>query len=93
MVFSSNSHPHLNIKTGKKLARPAGGANAVQDYYEEQVWKNYPGIWSVLAWVAWVVKNISVSSRVTLCNSTDSTVNLVLSPMHMRIYGYYSFHQ
>ena len=30
-VFSSNPHPHLNIKTGKKLARPAGGPNAVQD--------------------------------------------------------------
>ena len=47
----------------------------MQDYYEEQVWKDYPGIWSVLAWV---VKNISVSSRVTLCNSTDSTITLVL---------------
>ena len=26
----------------------------------------------------WVVKNISVSTRVTLCNSTDSTITLVL---------------
>jgi len=73
-VFSSNPHPHLNIKTGKKLARPAGGPNAVQDYYEEQAWKDYPGIWSVLAWV---IKNISVSSRVISCNSTDSAVALV----------------
>ena len=46
----------------------------MQDYYEGKVWKNYPGIWSVLAWV---VKNIPVSSRVTSCNSTDSTVTLV----------------
>jgi len=73
-VFSSNPHLHLNIKTGKKLARPAGGPNAVQDYCEEQMWKNYPGIWSVLTWV---VKNISESSRVTSCNSIDSTVILV----------------
>jgi len=43
-VFSSNPHPHLNIKTGKKLARLAGGPNAVQDYYKEQAWKNYPGM-------------------------------------------------
>jgi len=43
-IFSSNPHPHLNIKTGKKLAHPAGGPNAVQDYYEEQAWKNYPGM-------------------------------------------------
>ena len=72
-IFSSHPHPHLNIKTGKKLAHPAGGPNAVQGYCEEQVWKNYPGMWSVLDWV---VKNISVSSRVTLCNSTDSTITL-----------------
>jgi len=74
-VFSSNPHPHFNIKTGKKLARPAGGPNAVQDYYEEQVWKNYPGMWSVLSWV---VKNISVSSCATSRSSLTQALLLFI---------------
>jgi hypothetical protein len=44
--------------TGRKLSRPAGGIGATQDYYDEQIWKTYPGIWNVLAWA---VKNIPVS--------------------------------
>ncbi|KAF9448472.1 hypothetical protein P691DRAFT_792581 [Macrolepiota fuliginosa MF-IS2] len=58
-IFSSNPHPYLNTTTGRKLARPAGGPGATQDYYDEQTWKTYPGIWSVLAWV---VKNIPPDS-------------------------------
>jgi len=46
----------------------------MQGYCKEQMWKNYPGIWSV---TAWVVKNISISSCVTSRNSIDSTVALV----------------
>ncbi|KAJ3571675.1 hypothetical protein NP233_g3604 [Leucocoprinus birnbaumii] len=54
-IFSANPHPYLNTTTGKRLVRPAGGPGATQDYYDEQTWKTYPGIWNVLAWV---VKNI-----------------------------------
>ncbi|KAF5363567.1 hypothetical protein D9756_000959 [Leucocoprinus leucothites] len=50
-IFSANPHPYLNTTTGRKLTRPAGGPGATQDYYDEQTWKPYPGIWSVLAWV------------------------------------------
>ncbi|EKM75759.1 hypothetical protein AGABI1DRAFT_131988 [Agaricus bisporus var. burnettii JB137-S8] len=58
-IFASNPHPYINTTTGRKLHRPAGGPGATHDYYDEQTWKTYPGIWSVLAWV---VKNMQPNS-------------------------------
>ncbi|KAH9956778.1 hypothetical protein BC827DRAFT_1229193 [Russula dissimulans] len=40
----------LNHETGRKLPRTAGGDAAAQDAYEEQVWKEHPGIGNVLLW-------------------------------------------
>jgi hypothetical protein len=50
-IFAANPHPYISTTTGRKLPRPAGGPSATHDYYDEQDWKTYPGIWSVLAWV------------------------------------------
>lgn len=49
-VFQSTPHPQLNMSTGRKLARSAGGVHAQQDYYEGQTWKSHPGIANVLSW-------------------------------------------
>jgi hypothetical protein len=40
----------LNLETGRKLPRTAGGYAATQDTYEGQVWKAHPGIGNVLLW-------------------------------------------
>jgi hypothetical protein len=40
----------LNLETGRKLPRTAGGYVAAQDAYEGQVWKAHPGIGNVLLW-------------------------------------------
>jgi len=40
----------LNVETGRKLPRTAGGHVAAQDAYEEQVWKDRPGVINVLFW-------------------------------------------
>ena len=40
----------LNLETGRKLPRTAGGYAATQDAYEGQVWKAHPGIGNVLLW-------------------------------------------
>lgn len=42
-LFRSNPHPSINLETGRKLARPAGGPMASQDFYDSQTWKDYPG--------------------------------------------------
>jgi hypothetical protein len=56
-LFQVNPHPSLNISTGRKLARPAGGHTVAQDYYEGQTWKEHPGAdRSVL----WCLRNIRV---------------------------------
>jgi hypothetical protein len=46
----SNPHPALNLSTGRKLPRMAGGPMASQDYYEAQTWKSHLGLPSVLSW-------------------------------------------
>ncbi|KAF9468776.1 hypothetical protein BDZ94DRAFT_1244563 [Collybia nuda] len=48
--FQSNPHPHLNMMSGRKLARPAGGPMASQDLYESQTWKDHPGVSGVVLW-------------------------------------------
>ncbi|KAJ7265856.1 hypothetical protein B0H12DRAFT_173170 [Mycena haematopus] len=54
-VFRSNPHPSINLETGRKLARPAGGPAASQDFYDSQTWKDHPGSSNVLLWC---VRNI-----------------------------------
>ncbi|TFK43043.1 hypothetical protein BDQ12DRAFT_162717 [Crucibulum laeve] len=51
-IFRSNPHPSLNLETGRKLARPAGGPMASQDYYDSQTWKQHPGVGVVVQWCA-----------------------------------------
>jgi hypothetical protein len=40
----------LNVETGRKLPHTAGGYVAAQDAYEEQAWKDRPGVINVLLW-------------------------------------------
>ncbi|KAJ7162616.1 hypothetical protein C8R43DRAFT_1173293, partial [Mycena crocata] len=54
-LFRSNPHPSLNLETGRKLARPAGGPMASQDFYDSQTWKDHPGASNI---VMWSVRNI-----------------------------------
>ncbi|KAJ3515523.1 hypothetical protein NLJ89_g1696 [Agrocybe chaxingu] len=54
-IFRANPHPHLHTATGRKMGKPVGGHLAMQDYYEDQRWKKYPGIGSV---VFWCVQNL-----------------------------------
>jgi Tti2 family len=49
-IFRANPHPMLNLESGRKLPRTAGGYAAAQDPYEGQVWKEHPGIGNVLLW-------------------------------------------
>ena len=49
--FIPSPHPMLDLNTGRKLPRPAGGAMAMQDYYTTQVWKAQPGLATLLKWV------------------------------------------
>ena len=66
-TFQSNPHPSINLSTGRKLQRPAGGSTASQDFYEGQEWKNHPGICFV---ILWCVEHIDV--RLYLVNSRVS---------------------
>lgn len=54
-LFLSTPHPSLNLSTGRRLPRLAGGSMASQDYYEEQTWKEHPETASL---VSFVVTNI-----------------------------------
>ncbi|KAJ7895953.1 hypothetical protein B0H14DRAFT_3425910 [Mycena olivaceomarginata] len=54
-IFRSNPHPSINLETGRKLARPAGGPAASQDFYDTQTWKDHPGAANI---VLWCVRNI-----------------------------------
>jgi hypothetical protein len=56
-IFRSSPHPSLNLSTGRKLSRMAGGPLASQDLYEAQAWKEYPGVPNI---VSWCVKNMQV---------------------------------
>ncbi|KAI3612996.1 trna-specific trna nucleotidyltransferase [Moniliophthora roreri] len=49
-MFRSNPHPSLNMSTGRKLGRPAGGPMASQDFYEGQTWKGNVGAPSIVLW-------------------------------------------
>ncbi|KAF9557416.1 hypothetical protein CPC08DRAFT_819874 [Agrocybe pediades] len=49
-IFRTNPHPHLHTSTGRRIAKPAGGAMAMQDYYDSQPWKEHPGIYKVVLW-------------------------------------------
>lgn len=40
----------LNLETGRKLPRTAGGYAAAQDAYQGQIWKAHPGISNVILW-------------------------------------------
>lgn len=59
-VFQANPHPMLNVETGRKLPRTAGGYGAAQDAYEGQAWKDRPGVINVLLWC---VQRINVRPR------------------------------
>ena len=59
-VFLANPHPSLNLSTGRKLLRMAGGPMATQDYYEAQTWKCHPGVPNILSWC---VRNVKVFLR------------------------------
>ena len=56
--FLTNPHPQLNLSTGRALHRIAGGAMASQDYYDEQNWKNRPGLAGV---ISWCIRSVPVS--------------------------------
>jgi hypothetical protein len=56
-IFRSSPHPSLNLSTGRKLPRMAGGPLASQDLYEAQTWKEYPGVPNI---VSWCVQNMQV---------------------------------
>jgi hypothetical protein len=47
----------LNLETGRKLPRTAGGYAAAQDAYEGQIWKAHPGIGNV---ILYCVRRINV---------------------------------
>jgi hypothetical protein len=47
-LFQASSHPQVNLETGRKLLRPAGGPESSIDMFETQVWKKHLGICGVL---------------------------------------------
>ncbi|KAG8925318.1 hypothetical protein FRC02_009774 [Tulasnella sp. 418] len=56
-LFLPSQHPSVNLDTGRKTARPAGGPNATHDLYDDQPWKiaTSPGgasggPWNVIRW-------------------------------------------
>lgn len=65
-VFQKNPHPAVNTATGRRLARPAGGTDAVLDYYEGQDWKRHPGMLNVLSWC---VRHTEVRCVVCMCTA------------------------
>jgi hypothetical protein len=76
-LFQSNPHPSLNVSTGRKLSRPAGGPMARQDYYEGQTWKNYPGAPIALSWC---VRQVKVhTSHLGFFGATDTSARVRLT--------------
>ena len=67
-IFKSSPHPHLHSETGRKLPTAAGGSMAMQDYYEGQRWKEYPGVDKV---VLWCVRATEVVLPLTTSKSSD----------------------
>lgn len=68
-IFLPNPHPSVNVETGRKLPRAAGGPLGHLDYMEGQRWKNHAGVPDVIFWclshadVCYVLS--SFSSRLT----------------------------
>lgn len=71
--FLSSPHPDLNLSTGRKLPRSAGGSSSAHDYYNEQNWKDYPGTANV---VAWCLRSTPVCSHLSLYSPKHSTLTL-----------------
>ncbi|KAJ6584806.1 hypothetical protein B0H19DRAFT_1106681 [Mycena capillaripes] len=70
-IFRSNPHPSINLETGRKMARPAGGPMASQDFYDGQTWKDYPGASNI---VLWCVRHIP-------SNAYEELWHLVVPPL------------
>lgn len=49
-IFQANPHPSLQTATGRVLPRVAGGPMAAQDHYNEQPWKEHPGVDGTMSW-------------------------------------------
>ena len=49
-IFQGTPHPDVNLSTGRKMPRPAGGSAAFHDHFERQVWKERLGIVETLSW-------------------------------------------
>ncbi|PPQ68581.1 hypothetical protein CVT25_005424 [Psilocybe cyanescens] len=49
-IFKFSPHPHLHVETGRKVFSHVGGPLAVHDYYEDQKWKEYPGVEKIILW-------------------------------------------
>lgn len=50
-LFKANPHPSLNPTTGRKVPdSQMPGGNAIQDYYEGQIWKKHPGAGNLVRW-------------------------------------------
>ncbi|PIL36652.1 hypothetical protein GSI_00341 [Ganoderma sinense ZZ0214-1] len=49
-IFQPNPHPSVNVETGRKLPRAAGGPLNHLDFMEGQDWKNNPGVSHVIYW-------------------------------------------
>lgn len=49
-IFKLSPHPNLHAETGRKVTNRPGGPLAVHDYYEEQKWKEYPGVEKIILW-------------------------------------------
>ncbi|KAG7096579.1 hypothetical protein E1B28_003998 [Marasmius oreades] len=60
-VFQRNPHPSLNISTGRKLHRQAGGIMASQDFYENQDWKDNVGLPTLVSWCVRHIKETDYS--------------------------------
>jgi len=50
-LFLTSAHPRLNLETGRRLARSAGGDAAKQDFFQDQTWKREgQGCWNAIRW-------------------------------------------
>ena len=56
-----NPHSRINSESGRKLPQPTSGDNAL---YEDQAWKNYPWIGTLLLWCIRHIKVITILSLV-----------------------------
>lgn len=66
-IFQPNPHPSVNVETGRKLPRAAGGPLSHLDFMEGQEWKNHPGVSHVIYWCLSHADVRYVSSSFTPC--------------------------